>query len=470
MGTVTVEETGRTGRGIADSREIEEYLGTHGHPEIVEVLIADINGLFRGKWLPGAALDKLYGGGFAMPLSIFGLDVWGREVIETGLHLETGDKDGVGLPLAGTLRPVPWADRPTAQVLAGIWLDPDQPFFADPRHRLAAILERFRERGLFPVVAFETEFYLLPMPGPDAADPAGRAAEIPPPVHGERADPQWQNMYGLSDLSEHQALFEEIRTAAIAQGLPVSTFVSEAAPGQFEVNLAHRDDALAAADDAILLRRAISAVAAHHGYRATFMAKPYAERPGNGMHVHVSLLDEAGNNLFNRPDEGGTRLLEAIAGLVQTMPAALPLFISGWNGYRRLQPGSYAPTRATWGYNNRSVAIRVPAAEGEARRIEHRIGGADANPYLVLAGILAGMLHGLEHGLRPPQPIDGNAYDEPCLPLSRDMAEAICGFEHADFIRHAFGTAFRKLYADVKRAEIAAFEAEITPLERTTYL
>ncbi|MCC2110999.1 MAG: glutamine synthetase [Hyphomicrobiales bacterium] len=456
------DEFDHSANGIGEPAEVAAYLADNPEPEIVEVLIPDTNGLFRGKWLPGATLDKIYSGNFAMPLSIFGLDVWGREVLETGMHLETGDKDGVCLPVCEALRPVPWSDRPAAQVLASMWSAPQEPFYADPRHRLAAIVDRFAEKGLTPVVAFELEFYLTPK----------GAAEGEPvlPVYGERSGPEWQNMYGLSDLADFKEVFDDIRIAAERQGIPADAIVSEAAPGQFEVNLKHRDDALAGADDALLLRRLICAVADRRGLRATFMAKPFIDWPGNGMHVHVSLCDRSGQNIFGAAEGGEDRLSETVAGLIQTMPAALPLFISSWNGYRRIQPGSYAPTRATWGHNNRSVAVRIPAAEGSGRRIEHRISGADANPYLVLAGVLAGMLHGLDHGLRPPAPVDGNAYDEPCPMLARDMKDALHTFEHADFIRHAFGADFRKIFTDIKRAEMRAFESEITPLERATYL
>lgn len=444
--------------------EYERFVAANPSLEVVEVLITDINGVFRGKWLPGSALGKVYDGSFAMPLSIFGLDVWGREVLETGMHLEAGDKDGHCYPAAGTLKPVPWADRPSAQVVVNMYERPDLPFFADPRHRLAAIVDRLAALGLTPVVAFELEFYLVRPDESPAVD--GRPAT----VYSRRAGPEWQNMYGLSDLADFAPVFDDIRRAANAQGLPADAIISEAAPGQFEVNLYHRPDALAAADDAVLLRRLISSVARRHGLSATFMAKPFIDWPGNGMHVHASILGPDGKNIFANPETGEARLMEAVAGLVHSMPSSLALFLPGWNSFRRLQSGSYAPTRATWGHNNRSVAVRIPAADGAARRLEHRIAGADANPYLVVAAVLAGILHGFEHGLRPPAPVDGNAYDEPCPLLAHNMREAVHAFDHADFIRRAFGADFRKVFADVKRAEIREFDNEITPLERSTYL
>ena len=457
------DKPGTAAAASAGFSEIEAYLADNPEPELVEVLVADTNGAFRGKWLPGSALAKLYEGKFALPLSIFGLDIWGREVHETGMHLETGDRDGICLPVRGALKPVPWAERPTAQVLGGMWEDRDRPFFADPRHRLAAVADQMIGEGLTPVTAFEMEFYLV-RAGEDAA------TDRLNPVYAGGPGPEWQNMYGLSDLSDYKAVFDEIRFAAASQDLPADAIVSEAAPGQFEVNLNHRPDPVAAADDAVMLRRLIAAVAGKHGLRATFMAKPFVDWPGNGMHVHVSLNDSDGSNVFGAAGGGEEKLMQAVAGLIQTLPASLALFIPSWNGYRRLQPGSYAPTRVAWGHNNRSVAVRIPAAEGQGRRVEHRISGADANPYLVLAAVLAGIRHGLEHELRPPAPVDGNAYEEPGPLLVRTMKDAVHAFEHADFIRHAFGADFRKIFADIKRVEMHAFESEITPLERSTYL
>jgi glutamine synthetase len=211
-------------------------------------------------------------------------------------------------------------------------------------------------------------------------------------------------------------------------------------------------------------------VARKHGLKASFMAKPFIDVAGNGLHVHVSLLDRAGKNVFADATTGEAKLKHCIGGLIDTMNAATLLFVPTWNGYRRMQPGSYAPTTASWGYNNRPVGVRVPASGPEARRLEHRIAGADANPYLVLAAILAGMLEGLEREIAPPTPIIRNAYEEPAQRLPDAMDDAVRLFERSEFIRRAMGVEYRSLFAHLKKAEVAAFEAEITPLERMTYL
>jgi glutamine synthetase len=444
--------------------EVTRFLKSHPAIESVEYLVTDTNGVLRGKWAPPQSLAKAATSGINLPLSIFGLDVWGREVRDTNLHIETGDRDGFCRLVPGSIRPVPWALRPTAQAIVTMWMDGGVPWTADPRQQLAAAVARLGRLGLRAVAAFELEFYLL--------DPkAGHHADgMPAAVLSGQAGPERPNAYGLDDLATYAALFSDVRAAAAEQGLPVDTIVSEAAAGQFEVNLKHKPDALGVADDAVMLKRLIAEIARKHGLKATFMAKPYIDRPGNGMHAHVSLVDKAGGNVFGDPARGTLRLEQAIAGLTDSMAATTLLYVPTWNGYRRLRPGSFAPTRAAWGYNNRSVALRVPASEPYARRVEHRVPGADANPYLVLAAILNGMADGLEREARAQPPATDNAYEAAVPHLPLQMAEAIRQFERSDFVRRSFGAEYRSIYAALKRAELAAFQDEISPLERSTYL
>ena len=444
--------------------ELERFLAAHPDIEAVEYLITDSNGLLRGKWAPVESLKKAFSDGINFPVSMYGLDVWGREVMETGLHVETGDRDGFCRAVPGSLRIVPWAERPTAQVLLSMHTERGEPFDGDPRVCLQKVVDRMKAAGLTPCCAIELEFYLLDPKAPPM--PNG----MPAPVYRATSGPTPQNMYALEDLTEFRAVFSDIWDMGKKQGLPVDTMVSEAAPGQFEVNLKHRADAMAAADDGVMLRRLVTEVARRHGLKATFMAKPFIDVAGNGLHVHVSLLDRDGRNVFADPTTGDTKLRHCIGGLIDTMNAATLLFVPTWNGYRRMQPGSYAPTTASWGHNNRSVGVRVPASPAEARRLEHRIAGADANPYLVLTAILAGMMEGLEREIAPPAPIVRNAYEEPAQRLPDAMDDAVRLFERSEFIRRAMGVEYRSLFAHLKKAEVAAFEAEITPLERMTYL
>lgn len=441
--------------------EYKAFVDKHPDIEAVEFLLVDPNGVMRGKWGPGDALKKAFQEGVNFPMSLHGLDVWGREVTETGLHIETGDQDGYCRATRGSLSIVPWAKRKTAQVLLQTFTPEGDPFLADPRQVLKRKVAEVQAKGFFPVVAFELEFYLL--------DPEIEWTDGMPGPVGAMAGPDRLRMYGLDDLAEHAELFDMIRDAATAQKLPIDTIIKEAAPGQFEVNLKHRADPLRAADDVIMLRRIVLGCARAHGLTATFMAKPFLEFAGNGMHVHASILDRDGRNIFGGPG-GRKRLESAVAGLLRTMPESLLLFINTWNGFRRITPGSYAPTRAVWAENNRSVALRIPVSNDDNRRVEHRIAGADANPYLVMAALIQGMVEGIENGETPPPPVQGNAYDEDGLSLPDDMDDALQLMEKSVFVDRALGPLLAKVYRDLKRAEIVAFWSEITPLERTTYL
>lgn len=443
--------------------DFDAFLAEHSDLDTLEVVLPDTNGVLRGKWLPGKALKKVFEQGVAFPYSLFGLDVWGREVEATGMHLETGDKDGVCWPIPESLKLVPWTERKTAQVLLSMYDRDGEPFLADPRHVLENMVERLKaEFGVTATCAFELEFYLF-------EESEGDWTEQPKPLFSTHLGPARQNMYALSDLEALLPVVDDLRKACEAQGIPADAAVSEAAPGQFELNLHHRRNPLLAADDVVLLRRLVAGVARKHELKASFMAKPFVEWPGNGMHVHVSMEDENGN-LFADPDKGPERLGHAINGLLKTMPEALLLFISTFNGFRRMQPGSYAPASICWGYDNRSVALRVPASSPEAARVEHRIAGADANPYLVLTGILAGMLEGLEQRKEPPAPVTGNAYEKRKKRLTPWMDEAIDAFEASKLMKRAVGAEMHKVLTEIKREELNEFGREISSLERQTYL
>lgn len=444
---------------------VKNFIAQNEAIEAVELLVSDLNGVLRGKWAPKEALGKIVDPGMNLPMSIFGLDIWGREVEETGLHIESGDLDGFCCLIDERVAKETWAKRPTAQALLSMKDEKGKPFYADPRNALQSLVNKMKRKGYNPVVAFELEFYLV---DPASFQATGKIMRDRDNVHGAHG-PEPQDMYSLSALRGQSELFADIRAAALEQGLPIDTIIKEAAPGQFEVNLQHRANPMAAADDAILLRRIITECAHIYGLRATFMAKPFLDWPGNGMHVHASILDKAGANIFSGK-QGEKKLEHAAGGLLKTLKDSLLLYVPGFNGYRRLQPGSYAPTRIAWGYNNRSVAIRVPASNENAMRLEHRISGADANPYLVLAGVLGGMLHGLENKCVPPKPISGNAYDLSLPQLSDDMDDAILDFRNSKFITDLLGKKLQKIFAEVKSVELAAFLNEITPLERSTYL
>ena len=262
-------------------------------------------------------------------------------------------------------------------------------------------MARFAALGLTPVVATEMEFYLLR----EGDDALGRPLHTQTDrVGGALAAGQTYSVENMAGMAE---LMHGIRDACAIQNLPVDTLIKESAPSQYEINLYHSPDALAAADQAVMLRRAIKALARKHGLRATFMAKPFGDLAGNGMHVHCSLLDSRATMRLPALVRRATSLLrEAVAGCLATMNESMLLFAPNLNSYRRFQRGTHAPMAPCWGYENRTVSVRVPADAPAATRIEHRVAGADANPYLVVAAILAGMLHGIEQ-LQPPAAAGG---------------------------------------------------------------
>lgn len=442
--------------------DADAFMQSRPRPEYIEAFVVDINGIVRGKRLPISALSRLYEKGLCLPASTLLLDIRGEEVEATGLVLETGDADHTCKPAAGSLRPLPWARRPGGQLFLQM-LSPDgQPFAGDSRNVLAGVLERLRERGLTPVVATELEFRLF-----DAElDEQGH----PHPAQQATGAGRRSQLYGLDELNRLDALFADIEHACEAQGLPVDTVIAEQGEGQYEINLEHVDDALLAADQTLLLKRTIKASARAHGLVASFMAKPYGDSSGNGMHAHISLLDEQGDNVFTRDGEPSEMLMHAVAGLVRTMEDASAIFAPHANSYRRFQPGSHVPMAPTWGIDNRTTALRLPLAVPAATRIEHRVAGADANPYLVLAAILAGIDHGLEQPQTPPPQTHGNAYDQHPASLPDAWGTALTSFENSRFIADYLGGDYQRWFAACKRQEREAMRQTVPTAEYDLYL
>ena len=278
-------------------------------------------------------------------------------------------------------------------------------------------------------------------------------------------------MYSITELEEFEPVFVDMAGTFEAQGIPADTSISEYGVSQFEINLRHSPNVLSAADHSLLMKRAIKGVARKHGLDATFMAKPFPKDSGNGLHVHFSVLDESGRNLFAIEDGEGTRNLRyAMGGLLATTNDVMAICSVNANSFRRFEEGAFAPTAATWGWDNRNTALRVPDSDAPGTRIEHRVAGADAEPHLVIAAVLAGALHGIDNAIDPGEPVVGNAVpdDAPGLPVS--WGDALDAFERSDFIGEVFGEPFRKVFAASKRQEKRKLEAIITTLEYDTYL
>ena len=452
------------------SDEIKEFLTKNSDIEAVQLWITDPSGVARGKTASVGELERLYLHGRPVAGSILGLDITGTDVDATGLVWDTGDADLICRPVAGTLARAPWLSRPTAQVMLSMYTLSGEPASADPRHALVRAVSRIKGGGMRPVLAVELEFYVLRET--DAA-PAGSVAR----------DSGRIEAYSLARLEELAPLFDEVYAAARAQGIPAETLMSEYAPGQFEITLAHRDDAVRAVDEAVMFKRLLRGVAARHGLLVTFMAKPFADLAGSGMHVHVSLAGEgqrggSGQNLFASDDPAGTPLLRhAIGGLKATMAESLLVFAPNGNSYRRFRSQSYAPTAASWGVNNRSVSLRIPVGPPASRHVEHRIAGADANPYLTAATVLAGIERGIAQKLDPGPPVTGNGYRQSADPqsaspreLPQTWQEAIDRAAGSDFLREALGQGFLKVFLAIKRQECDRFSAEVTELDRAWYL
>jgi glutamine synthetase len=432
--------------------------------ELVDLILPDMNGLLRGKRVTRSALEKVYADGICLPMSLIATDITGNTVEETGLGYDIGDEDRICRPVPGTLRPVPWSPRPMAQLLLSMEDANGGAFEANPREVLKRVLDRYAARGLKPVVAVELEFYLF-----DRLPDAHGRPQPPVNAHTGARNTSTQ-VYYIEDLNDFHDFIDAVADACRIQGIPADTAVAEYAPGQFEINLKHRDDALLACDDAIYLKRAIKSIAQKQGLQASFMAKPLVDQAGSGLHIHASVLDANGDNIFAcTPDAPCDALRHAIGGLQRSAKDCLLLFAPNANGYRRFVLNAFVPLNEVWGFNNRTVAMRVPHSDEKNTRIEHRIAGADANVYLATAAVLAGMLDGIEHGYDPGAPVVGNAYEQTEIktPYWRD---SIRDFMASDFIVDQFGERFRHIYGQQKLKELHSFYREVTTLEYDWYL
>ena len=430
-----------------------------GAPAFVDAFLIDLNGVERGKRLPAKGAGKIEKSALRFPRSLIGVDVWGNDVFDNGLVVDTGDSDGLCRLLPPGLKPAPWTKTPTLQGQVMMAEANGADFHADPRQILINARARAQKAGFTPVAAIELEFYLLTRD----FDEMGRP-QAPKGANGKRI--REGRVYAMAELDAYASFLGDLYAACDMQGLPLDAAVIEAGPSQFEVNLNHQADIVAAADQAVWLKRAIRGVASRHGLAASFMAKPFGDLPGNGMHAHMSFLDAAGSNAF----ESEVMLHHAVAGLIATMQEGMIVFAPHLNSWRRFQAGSHAPTRAAWGRENRTASIRIPADGGANTRFEHRVAGADANPYLVLAAILSGALHGIEKKLTPPPALTGDAYASDAPRLDIGWRPALNAFEVGDALNPAFGPLFAQVYGALKRQEMRAADRRVTDFEYDSYL
>ncbi|WP_243402216.1 glutamine synthetase family protein [Lelliottia aquatilis] len=422
--------------------EVNDYLSDYPLTQHVDVYLYDINGTMRGKRLSVESLFTLSKGCY-FPLSVYSMDQKGKVSCHSPAQPLHDEPDHLCLPVPGTLRPSPQDPLHTAQILLTMTDNHQAPCQLEPRVILQNVLSRFHQHGLYPVVAPEIEFYL--------------SSPQPEEIRG-------QGCFNMENSTARSAVFNDLEQLAQVQQIPLTGIVAEAESGQFELNLKHSSRILEACDNVLALRRLTRYVAEKQGLKANFMAKPYSLQSGNGLHFHFSLQDVHGENVFaSSADELNSMMRLCIAGQLALMPASVAILAPGVNAFRRLRKNLDEPLFNSWGYNNRSAALRIPCSDEGNRRIEYRLAGADANPYLVVATILTGMLYGLEcfdeHDLADPQ----NA--APALPLFQQ--QAIEQFAQCQYLTDSLGHAFSQQWIACKLSELAWFESIVTEEEST---
>jgi glutamine synthetase len=443
---------------VSKSTELQSYLKKYPDTRYLDIFYCDLSCVIRGKRYPIDQGDKVFSSGMMTPGSCFLLGVNGESMDPEGMGFSDGDPDEVGKAVPGTLVPSPWAQIPTAQVMLTLESLNGDPYFYEPRNVLARTLEKFNALGLRPVVAFEPEFYLVQ---PNRGDKGELLAPVSPLTGQETGTSQ---VYSMDDIEEYALFLDEITSTCTLQGITTGAISGEYSPAQFEINLLHCDDPMKAADQYIMYRRVVQGVARKHGFQASFMAKPYLQHAGSGLHFHISLINENGENVLDGGGEYGTpacgtdTLFHAIGGLKEAMPDSMGILAPNTNAYRRFVPNIFVPVTPCWGYENRSVAMRIPKSPGNARRIEHRVAGADANPYLAISALLAGVHHGITHKVDPGPESIGNAGEQvdPNLPL--DLESAMNRTRNSKLLAKYWGQDYLKAYTSCKLDEFKSFK------------
>jgi len=456
---------------IAPLSELQHFLQNHSEIQMLELLMPDINGILRCKRIHRREFESLFDRSFKAPLSVPLLGITSELYDEDLSHdLLAGDPDQLLLPIAESLAPIPWLGSATAQVLCG-FSDMDlSPSWTDPRNVLAGVLEHYASKQLKPVVATELEFYLLA--NSDESSPTPLMGNIP----GTSLKQEGIQYCMADDLFDCDAILDDIRMACEVQNVPLTAIHSEFSAGQWEINTLHTDDPVTACDHAALLKRIVKGVARKHGLGATFMAKPFDALAGSGLHIHASVYDSTGRNIFaERSDESSTvvseTLLHAIGGLSDTLSESMAIFAPNANSYRRFKAGAFAPSAHTWGHNHREVALRIPVSSPDNRRIEHRVAGADANPYLVMAAVLAGLLHGMNKNLDPGRPVPSGAdLSDAKVTLPRRWDDALALFRDSSTLPEYLGKTYCNTFAALRQGECNDYHGRVSNLDYEWYL
>ena len=443
-------------------KAILDWLNNNPEYESIRLAVCDLNGVLRGKRVLPSAIKKILIQGSRMPISTSCIDIWGADLLNSPFLFDSGDGDGMVMPTGHQLIPVTWLEKPTAILPAWIYTEQGQPSPIDPRHILKRVVDKYIEMGLAPIAAFELEFYLLDNNSNKVMRPID-------PISKKRL--LNTSVLSIDELDAFESFFSDVYSVCNEHGIPADTAISENSAGQFEINLKHGDDLLQAADQAVFFKRILKTIARKYGYRASFMSKPFLDSAGNGMHIHLSVVDKDRTNIFcDGTLLGSKKLKNAVAGLLDTMSDSTLIFAPHLNSYRRLKTGSHAPTSVCWGYENRSASIRIPGGSLENIRIEHRVAGADANPYLVAAAVLSGALHGIDRNLEPSQPLQGDSYSKKFPQIPTSWKEAIKIFQKSSFNKSSYSEVFVDVFKNYKLQELETFNSRMEDFELFTYV
>ncbi|MBB3189748.1 glutamine synthetase family protein [Halomonas cerina] len=439
---------------------LNDWFQTHGITE-VECLVSDLTGILKGKIMPAG---KYLGGGRPrLPDTIFIQTVTGGYPDDEDIRFwNPAERDMELVPDPEAIYLVPWAEDATAQIIHDCYYLTGEPVELAPRHVLKRVLALYEARGWRPVIAPEVEFYLVKT-NTDADYP------LEPPIGRSGRQESSRQSFSIDAVNEFDPLFEEMYDYCEAMHLDLDTLIHEEGAGQMEVNFQHGDP-LALADQVVMFKRTLRETALRHGMYATFMAKPMAGEPGSSMHIHQSLLDcRGGHNLFaGGGGQPSDHFHHFIGGLQRYLPAAMPLLAPNVNSYRRLmRTGSSgsAPINVEWGMDNRTVGLRVPVSSPEATRVENRLAGADANPYLVMAASLACGYLGLVGEIDPRPPVVGSAWSGGNK-LPDDIGPALNLLHECQPLADILGERFTHSYLAVKHAEHRAYFQVISSWER----
>ena len=435
-------------------KSISELIAAH-HIHEVECVIPDMTGIARGKILPKDLF--LNAGEMRLPKSVLLNTVNGQQP-DNGPYVGNTDPDMVCKPDTSTFRVVPWAAEPVAVVIHDCFEWDGSPVALSPRAVLRSVIELYTERGWRPIVAPEMEFYLVARhqnPHEPLQPPIGRTGK---PESGRQS-------YSIDAVNDFDPFFMELSKFCDVHRLGVETLIHEAGAGQMEINFTHGDP-LELADRVFLFKRTVRETALRHGIFATFMAKPMEAEPGSAMHIHQSIVDADGQNIFSKADgSASVEFFHYIAGLQTYVPQVMPMFAPYVNSYRRLSPFMSAPTNVSWGYDNRTCGIRIPNSDAHNRRIENRVPGVDVNPYLAIAATLACGYQGMVDALQPTEPLSTSAWNM-AHDLPHHLEDAIEKLRACAPMHNLLGAKFVDAFCAVKELEYGTYNRVISSWER----